>query len=114
VFDQSANLVAGGPAFEESLVIVDVDLDAVFRARLHDPRSRQDETFDEFGAQSLDRITVPWEYAAKKDNATPLPVPHADDLDEVYAALVLGTRDYMRKSGFRDAVIGLSGGIDSA
>jgi NAD+ synthase (glutamine-hydrolysing) len=32
----------------------------------------------------------------------------------VYAALVLGTRDYMRKCGFRKAIIGLSGGIDSA
>jgi NAD+ synthase (glutamine-hydrolysing) len=32
----------------------------------------------------------------------------------VYAALVLGTRDYMRKCGFQQAIIGLSGGIDSA
>jgi len=32
----------------------------------------------------------------------------------VYAALVLGTRDYIRKCGFRQAIIGLSGGIDSA
>jgi NAD+ synthase (glutamine-hydrolysing) len=32
----------------------------------------------------------------------------------VYSALVLGTRDYMRKCGFQKAIIGLSGGIDSA
>jgi NAD+ synthase/NAD+ synthase (glutamine-hydrolysing) len=32
----------------------------------------------------------------------------------VYAALVLGTRDYIRKCGFRQAIVGLSGGIDSA
>ncbi|TDC89490.1 NAD(+) synthase, partial [Actinomadura sp. 7K507] len=37
-----------------------------------------------------------------------------DDLAEVYAALVLGTRDYTRKNGFRSVVLGLSGGIDSA
>lgn len=37
------------------------------------------------------------------------------DLDEAaYQALVLGTRDYLRKCGFRSAIIGLSGGIDSA
>jgi len=36
------------------------------------------------------------------------------DADEVYRALVLGLRDYARKCGFRSAVIGLSGGIDSA
>ncbi len=37
-----------------------------------------------------------------------------DDLGEIYAALVLGTRDYVRKNGFRSVVLGLSGGIDSA
>ena len=36
------------------------------------------------------------------------------DLSRVYDALVLGTRDYVRKNGFTDVVIGLSGGIDSA
>jgi NAD+ synthase (glutamine-hydrolysing) len=36
------------------------------------------------------------------------------DVASVYAALVLGTRDYMRKCGFKKAIIGLSGGIDSA
>lgn len=36
------------------------------------------------------------------------------ELDQVYDALVLGTRDYVRKNGFTDVVIGLSGGIDSA
>ena len=35
-------------------------------------------------------------------------------MEEVYHALVLGTRDYMKKNGFDKAVIGLSGGIDSA
>ena len=41
--------------------------------------------------------------------AEPLP-----DLDEVYAALVLGLRDYVRKNGFRHVGVALSGGIDSA
>jgi NAD+ synthase (glutamine-hydrolysing) len=37
-----------------------------------------------------------------------------DELEAAYRALVLGTRDYVRKCGFRKVVIGLSGGIDSA
>jgi len=37
-----------------------------------------------------------------------------DDLGELYQALVLGLRDYFRKCGFKSAVLGLSGGIDSA
>src|SRR5690606_29196602 len=44
--------------------------------------------------------------------------PHAepafDPMHELYAALVLGVRDYLHKSGARDAILGLSGGIDSA
>src|SRR5262249_44934874 len=45
------------------------------------------------------------------------PLPPASDVDvvsEIWRALVLGTRDYMRKCGFSSAVLGLSGGIDSA
>ncbi len=40
--------------------------------------------------------------------------PRLDPVGEVWAALVLGTRDYCRKNGFEQAVVGLSGGIDSA
>jgi NAD+ synthase (glutamine-hydrolysing) len=40
--------------------------------------------------------------------------PLASDLEQVFGALVFGTRDYVRKNGFTDVVIGLSGGIDSA
>ena len=40
--------------------------------------------------------------------------PLASDLEQVLGALVFGTRDYVRKNGFTDVVIGLSGGIDSA
>ena len=39
---------------------------------------------------------------------------HAAGIDRVHAALVTGTRDYVRKNGFTDVVIGLSGGIDSS
>jgi NAD+ synthase (glutamine-hydrolysing) len=37
-----------------------------------------------------------------------------DEVEEVYGALVLGTRDYTRKNGFRQVLLGISGGIDSA
>jgi NAD+ synthase (glutamine-hydrolysing) len=40
--------------------------------------------------------------------------PSLDLLDEMYHALVLGTRDYVKKNGFRKVLVGLSGGIDSA
>ena len=40
--------------------------------------------------------------------------PRLSDLAEVYAALVTGVRDYVRKNGFRSVILALSGGIDSA
>jgi NAD+ synthase (glutamine-hydrolysing) len=40
--------------------------------------------------------------------------PALDRIPEVYAALVLGTRDYVRKNGFTDVLVGLSGGVDSS
>jgi len=51
--------------------------------------------------------------------ATLTPTPgacaaRADNIASIYAVLVLGVRDYIRKNGFKGAVIGLSGGIDSA
>jgi NAD+ synthetase len=46
--------------------------------------------------------------------APALPPQDEDDCQAAYEALVLGTRDYVRKCGFRKALVGLSGGIDSA
>ena len=43
-----------------------------------------------------------------------MPDPEDDETEAAYRALVLGTRDYVRKCGFRKAIVGLSGGIDSA
>ncbi|MGA7831630.1 MAG: NAD+ synthase [Terracidiphilus sp.] len=46
--------------------------------------------------------------------ASALPDPQENDTEAAYRALVLGTRDYVRKCGFKKALVGLSGGIDSA
>jgi NAD+ synthetase len=47
-------------------------------------------------------------------DAPVLPAPEEDETAAAYRALVLGTRDYVRKCGFKKALVGLSGGIDSA
>ncbi len=47
-------------------------------------------------------------------NAPPIALPQSDDTEAAYRALVLGTRDYVRKCGFRKGLLALSGGIDSA
>lgn len=114
VFDQRGELVARGRQFEEDLIVVDLDVEAVFRARLHDPRPRKEKPaiLKEIGEPR--RILVS-DYAERPRP----PLPERDVIPlgpvaEVYHALVLGTRDYVRKCGFNKVVIGLSGGIDSS
>jgi NAD+ synthase (glutamine-hydrolysing) len=111
VFNEKGECVARGRAFEEDLVITDIDLDQVFRARLHDSRRRKEKLQAD---ASTRRISLP---ALTPREKAKLPVHEVEALEpaeEIYRALVLGTRDYVTKNGFKHVVIGLSGGIDSS
>jgi len=111
IVDPHGETVARGRQFVEELVTADIDLDAVFRARMQDSRRRK-ETLD---ATRAPVISVPG--LRERPEAPPISVPLVEPLsrvDEVFQALVLGTRDYVRKNGFKRVVIGLSGGIDSS
>jgi NAD+ synthase (glutamine-hydrolysing) len=106
VIDGKGKLIASGNQFIEELLITDVRVPD----RKTDGRRTRSQHFE-----SIDRIVLSEKPASKKAPLTgrkiisSLPV-----CEEVYRALVLGTRDYVRKTGFRSAVIGLSGGIDSS
>jgi NAD+ synthase (glutamine-hydrolysing) len=112
IFNEQGTCVARGRAFVEDFVVADVDLDAVFHARLRDARRRQEKLR---APETTTRIVLP---ALPAPAAAPAMAPTLATplgrVDEVFQALVLGTRDYVRKSGFERVVIGLSGGIDSA
>jgi NAD+ synthase (glutamine-hydrolysing) len=62
--------------------------------------------------EALDLISLP--IAESRVAESQVPEPHSDELADIYQALVLGVRDYVRKNGFKGALLGLSGGIDSA
>jgi NAD+ synthase (glutamine-hydrolysing) len=112
IVNERGEVVARGRQFAEDFVVADVDLDAVFRARLHDPRRRQEKL------RAEPRVTrVPLAPLAPPPASPPVAPPLAAPLapvEEVFEALVLGTRDYVGKNGFKHVVVGLSGGIDSA
>jgi NAD+ synthase (glutamine-hydrolysing) len=112
IVDQHAECVARGRAFAEDFVVADLDLDAVFYARLRDSRRRQEKLVADV---DVPRIVLP-PLAAPSDAppVTPVRAEPLGRVDEVFHALVLGTHDYVRKNGFKRVVIGLSGGIDSA
>ena len=118
VFNELGTLIARGKQFEEDLLIVDVDTPSVFRSRLHDPRGRQ-ERYTASPAEVPELVITTEPLKAPESHQTRLGEPQRiepkmDHLQEVYSALVLATRDYMRKTGFKEAIIGLSGGIDSS
>jgi len=111
VVDHEGDVIARAPQFAEDLLVCDVDVDAAGAARLRDTRARP--AAREVAPEVADLGSFTTE--GRSDTAAP-GGPVADLLDddaEIYAALVLGTRDYVRKNGFEHVVLGLSGGIDS-
>ena len=120
IVDAAGRLLARGPQFEETLVVADLDLPAASPGALpaDTPADAHDGT-----TITIHRVTVPVDPALLVDSA-PAADPAAPDLGplwprlaplaEVYAALVTGVRDYVRKNSFRSVILGLSGGIDSA
>jgi NAD+ synthase (glutamine-hydrolysing) len=109
MFDPNGGLLARAAQFEELTVVGDVEVLPVFRKRLLDPRGRaSDEPLPVVEVSSSPRVTDP------ADTRRPPVVEVMPPVREVYEALVLGTRDYVRKNGFTDVTIALSGGIDSS
>ena len=113
IVDQEGRVIARSPRFEEDLLVADVDVEAVFRNRLHDSRRRKEKR----DVSSPVAINLP----DLKPKSVCLSPPERPDfprpderLKNIYDALVLGTRDYVVKNGFEKVFIGLSGGIDSA
>jgi NAD+ synthase (glutamine-hydrolysing) len=110
IFDENGNLLARGRQFEEDLVVVDLDIESVFRKRLHDPRRRQ-QKLNAAGAEILPLVSS---NRRRKELDTRVHIEPLSEDAEIYRALVLGTRDYVLKNGFKKVILGLSGGIDSA
>ena len=117
VCDHHGAVIARAPQFAESLLVCDVDPQAAASARLRDTRQRPAAREVRRDVAELGSFTTAGAIAT--DAARPLTIggPLAEPLSpdaEVYEALVLGTRDYVRKNGFEHVVLGLSGGVDSA
>ncbi|MEI6265798.1 MAG: NAD+ synthase [Sphingobacteriia bacterium] len=91
VFDKSANLCKALPMFEEALVEVNLNEDGTIDGPIIEPANRVPNK--ELNPETLE----------------------ADlNIAQVYDALILGIRDYFQKMGFQKAILGSSGGIDSA
>ena len=114
VFNPRGELIARGKQFEEDLIMADIDLHLVELARLHDPRRREKMSSPQVSPQMTTVKVSDVLPKKKKVRLAPRTAESLSSTEEVYQALVLGTRDYVRKNGFKKVVIGLSGGIDSS
>ena len=134
----SGEPLARGPQFEEALIVADLDLPSAQAGPGPDSVPDRGDIQPAAGSSLplssgageaveagdgtviiIERVALPETPLRAVDGGErgeePGPFwPRLDDLAEVYAALVLGTADYVRKNGFRSVLLGLSGGIDSA
>lgn len=98
VINPEGKVTARAKQFQEDLLFVDTDSLGLKPSK---------------GLASIAALELPVSSAVKPE--LPKPQGHLlDPMEEIYEALVLGTRDYMRKNHFQKAAIGLSGGMDSA
>jgi NAD+ synthase (glutamine-hydrolysing) len=116
IFGPTGDVLARAPSFREDLLVCDVNLGSVPFHRPHEGIRHEAE-----GAERLDLLVTEIDLKAptsvgdrpkpklSRVEARPLEGPA-----EIYAAVVLGTHDYVRKLNFQKVVIGLSGGVDSA
>jgi len=111
IIDPKGRTLAAGKQFEEDLVTHDIRLPGPARSGADLTNSAIPVGQRDF----IDSLVISSKAPGKKKalpparRAKPFPL-----VEEVYRALVLGTRDYIEKTGFRQVVIGLSGGIDSS
>ncbi len=107
VFGPGGQLLARAELFQEQLLCVDIDVEEVRQVRLHDPRLRR--------LPRAESVTTAVS-SPSQTTRQPVSAPIAEakpEVAQVYEALVLGTRDYVHKTGFENVIIALSGGIDS-
>jgi len=114
VIDDEGKVIARAPGFEEALLFADIEPREVIGRRLRDVRRR---------ALARERETIPpveiihVGSRGPSQNGSKVTVevaPFVDELEQMRGALELGLRDYVSKNGFREVVVGVSGGIDSA
>src|SRR5438309_6215265 len=114
VIDDEGAVLARAPGFEEALLFVDVEPAEVIGRRLRDVRRRAlAREREEIPPVDIIHVGAP----GPSSNGSKVKgdvEPFVDELEQMRLALELGLHDYVRKNGFSDVLVGVSGGIDSA
>jgi NAD+ synthase (glutamine-hydrolysing) len=114
IISENGELIAKAPSFKENLLVADLHPDNVFTTRLHDPRRRKEKLLvPEEKVLHQVNLSLP-STSRKKPSIKNEISDFLDSREEVYEALKLGLKDYVKKNHFKKVVVGLSGGVDSA
>jgi len=105
VTDQFGNLIALGKAFDEDFLIADISPDFPFEIK----KNGLGECFEE-----TEIINITYHEEVKNEIYPKIAVQPGDIDEEIYQALRLSIKDYIKNNGFKGVILGLSGGIDSA
>ncbi|MDR1911263.1 MAG: NAD+ synthase [Helicobacteraceae bacterium] len=110
IYDPRGNRAALAKIFEEDMLVCDLDLEDSFRVRLKDGRVRamRRGALSETNEVELNAVN------RQKPPLTPRSTQPLEQDAAIYAALKIALKDYARKNGFTKAVLGISGGVDSA
>jgi len=113
--DEKGRIVATARNFEEDLLVCDVNTERIYKSRLNTPTIRKTRYELSFEENQLETFTLK---PVKTKRKVKIPETEANRSENpikgAFSGLVLGTRDYIRKNGFKKVVLGLSGGIDSS
>ena len=103
IVDAKGKIIAQGNSFEEEIIFANITLPA----KVNKPKASGIKSYKAPASLSKARVT-------ELPQLPPCAYMEKSEEEEVYSALVLGTRDYIKKNGFSKVVLGLSGGIDSS
>lgn len=114
IVDHRGELLVEGKQFEEDFLLFDIDTEELNEFRASDAEFRKDKR-DFRPPYSVHFVSLSADDVASSKKTLPATAYEPlTRVEEIYRALVLGTRDYVRNNGFERVVVGLSGGIDSA
>ena len=114
IIDPAGRILARGPAFDEALLVADLDVEAIRGIRRYNPIRTSDALHSEGVRAAVYTLSREDSPEARPPLRASSIVEPPEAREEIYRALVLGTRDYVRKNGFRTVAVGLSGGVDSS
>ncbi len=110
--DDSGDILARGKAFEEDLLLADLQFNSKPSSRVVLGKKGKARMPSHYPIKNV-VANMPLE-PKEKQAIRPKPLLQLTPIEEVYLALITGVRDYVRKNQFSTVVIGISGGIDSA